>query len=59
MIDVGSTFEPGVDYYIQIDIGGFEDLLGNRFVGINEKETWVFRAEGGTSSEVNSDFNPN
>lgn len=58
-IDPGTNFEPGVDYYVEIDIGGFEDLSGNRFVGIFEKETWIFRAEGGVNSEVDSDFNPN
>lgn len=53
-----SNFESGVDYYVEIDIGGFESLGGTKFVGITEKDTWVFRAEGGRSHEVDSDLHP-
>lgn len=41
-IDLDQVLEFGMEYYIQVDAGAFEDLSGNDFAGIADQTTWNF-----------------
>jgi hypothetical protein len=41
-IDPSTTLAYGTDYYVQVDAGAFEDLVGNGFAGISDPTTWNF-----------------
>lgn len=38
------AFEPGNDYYVQIDNGALEDEAGNAYAGFADETTWDFTA---------------
>ena len=51
-----ASFENGIDYYIAIDAGAFQDALGNAFAGLNDPAVWNFTtaASASTGSSTHS-----
>ncbi len=41
-IDPSSDFAGETGYYVQVDAGAFEDLAGNEYAGIGDKQAWNF-----------------
>jgi predicted extracellular nuclease len=41
-IDLSSDLENSTDYYVEIDSGAFQDLVGNDFCGVSGNTSWNF-----------------
>jgi large repetitive protein len=55
-ISASSDFTKGAGYYVEIDSGAIEDLVGNGFTGISGSGTWSFEVAPGTfaATDVNT-----
>lgn len=53
-----NTFVGSTDYYIQIDSGAIENVLGNSFSGISNETTWNFRTGADTTAPTKTSTSP-